>query len=176
MDGTKMKKLILVSLIIISLASLCSCEAIQKQIKEESVEKIVGKIMGEEVDVTIISPTPDPNSTAKPTSSAGGILDDVIKSNEDGEIEWPNSIPEDVPKINLDIKSRVKTPNGVILDYGEMDSNAALDYSTFLSSSLFEVIREDKSDKKIESLYRKGDTFVTIYWYEGGSFSVMITW
>ncbi len=170
-----MKKIFILVLLLITIVSLCSCEDIQKQIKEESVEKIVGKIMGEEVDVTIISPTPDADASAEPDTTSG-IFNDIIKSDTDGDIEWPEDIPSLVPELSAAIKSRMKTPNGVILDYGEMDNQTAIQYSETLKSNSFDTIREDISEKKYDALYRKDEVSVTVYWYEGGSLSVMITW
>ncbi len=170
-----MKKIVSIILIIILAGILCSCGDMQKQIKEESVEKIVSKIIGEEVDVHIISPTPDAQSTAQPTSS-GGILDNIIKNGDDEEIVWPETIPSDVPKLNLTIKSSVKTPNGVILDFGEIDAQSAKDYAEVLKDKLYETVREEINEKKFDAQYKKENISVTVYWYQEGSLSLMITW
>jgi hypothetical protein len=168
-----MKKIIAILLSAVFALSLCSCESIRKQIKEETVEKIVGKIMGEEVDVTIVSPSASPGD-AGPTPTGSGILEDIIESGED--IPWPEDIPSNVPQPGLKITNRIKTPNGVILDFGVSEAAPVAEYAGILKDYLYETIREDISDKKFDASYRKDETQVNVYWYKDGSFSLMITW
>ena len=171
-----MKKLTAILIIISVLFSLTSCEYISKNIKEESVEKIVGKILGEEVDVNIISPTPSEGDTAPEPSSSGGILDGIIENDEEGEIDWPEDIPTDVPKADFTIKSKMKTPNGFILGFGEVEAAAVTDYIDTLKNNSFEAEMEEISDKRIEASYNKDKTSVKVYWYKDGDFSIMVTW
>jgi hypothetical protein len=171
-----MKRIVTILIIISVLFSLTSCEHISENIKEESVEKIVGKILGEEVDVDIISPTPSESETTPEPSASGGILDGIIENDEDGEIDWPEDIPSDVPKADFVIKSKMKTPNGVILDFGEVEASAVIDYTDTLKNNHFEAEMEEISEKRIEASYNKSDISVKVYWYKDGDFSIMITW
>ena len=171
-----MKKIVTILIIISVLFTLTSCEYISENIKEESVEKIVGKILGEEVDVNIISPTPSESETTPEPSSSGGILDGIIENNEEGEIDWPEEAPSEVPKADFVIKSKMKTPNGFILGFGEVEAAAVTDYTDTLKNNHFEADMEEISEKRIEASYYKGEILVKVYWYKDGDFSIMVTW
>jgi hypothetical protein len=168
-----MKKIIAIFLIAVFAFSLCSCESIRKQIKEETVEKIVGKILGEDVDVTIVSPSASPGDTS-PEPTESGLLGDIIESGQD--IPWPEDIPSNVPQASLKITNKIKTPNGVILDFGVTEVAAVSEYADILKQYKYEVIKEDITEKKFDASYRKDETLVNVYWYKDGSFSLMITW
>ncbi len=169
-----MKKTIFIFLIISFALFATACESVQNQIKEETVEKVVGKILGENVDVTITSPTPDAN---EPDSTAtNGIFEDIISNGKDSEITWPENIPSIVPRFEHDIQSKINTPNGVILDFGETEIELVEQYVYRLEEYLYETIREEISEKKFDASYRKDETLVNVYWYKNGIFSLLITW
>ncbi len=171
-----MKKITAILIIIFVLFSLTSCEYISENIKEESVEKIVGKILGQEVDVEIISTTPSESETTPAPSSSDGLLDGIIENDEEGMINWPEDIPDDVPKADFTIKSKMKTPNGFILGFGEVGNDKVTDYTEVLKDNKFEAEMEEMSDKRIDASYSKDEISVKVYWYKDGDFSIMITW
>ena len=170
-----MKKIIIIVLMLLMIFTLCSCDTIRENIKEEALENLIGKIMGEEVDITIKS-TADAvvsDTTPEPTY---GILDGLIEDGSEKDIEWPEDIPAIVPQTGLKITKKIKTPNGVILDFDSAVLSDVKNYTDILKQYSYETVREDISDKKFDAYYTKDKTSISVYWYSEGGFSLMITW
>lgn len=165
-----MKKIIYCSLVLLLLFSFTGCEDIGEQLKEDITEKLLENLIGDNAQVDITYP--DDTGEDKPEPTPGST--DGITS--DAEIKWPDDIPDDVPEVSFDIQNSLKTPNGVILDYGKIDKINVTDYIDFLMDNQFETEKEEISKNLIDSTYKNGDTSVKIYWYENGSLTLMITW
>ena len=167
-----MKKAIII-IMILTLISICAgCEVVEnygEKIKEDITEKLLENLLGDNAEVDITYPSASNSIT--PEASPGPS--DELNTNN---ILWIDDIPSTVPVANLQIINTMKTPNGIILDFGEVDVLVVQEYMNELISLQFETIREDTSDKLIDSTYRKDETVVKVYWYINGSFTLMITW
>jgi hypothetical protein len=150
-------------------------------IKEDITETIVEKVLGDnaKVEITYISPTPintlqpTPEETEETTSNNVLVTDDTNKV-ENGT--WPKEIPSEVPMINLKLVNKMKTPNGIILDFGEVEKITVIQYSNRLKNDKYKTTREEIDDKKIEAIYEKNNIVANLSWYKDGAFTLMLTW
>lgn len=173
-----MKKKLIILLAIFIIFTFCSCD--NMDIKEDITETIVEKILGDnaKVEITYQSPSPTVSPQATPQSTpdaSSGVIKNTDSSNGDSST-WPEEIPSIIPEINLEIINKMKTPNGIILDFGEVEKITAKQYTNRLKNSSYETIHEDIDEKKIDATYRKDETVAKIYWYKDGAFTLMLTW
>ena len=168
-----MRKFIIFITVILLLLSLTGCDEYIHQIKEDATEKLLEKLIGDDVEVDIIYKSSSPDTTPENDNTSG-----IIKSNQDVEQNnyWSDEIPAEIPKVDLIVVSKIKTPNGIIMDFGAADISFPKQYIEILKNSLYETINEEIKENLVDATYRKDDYLVKIYWYKDGLYSLMITW
>lgn len=181
-----MKKIFMFFILLFIITIFCSCDNIDNMdLKEDITETIVEKILGDNAQVEITYPSPSLINTPQPTPVMNDIEDtnensgDISNNTEDNEQEndtWPKNIPSKIPRTSLEIVNKMKTPNGIILDFGEVEKIIAIQYTARLKNNGFDIIREEINDKKIDASYVKDEIDVKIYWYKDGAFTLMLTW
>ncbi|MCK5128872.1 MAG: hypothetical protein KAQ68_03390 [Clostridiales bacterium] len=165
-----MKRALVICISIVLLFSLTGCEEYRQQMKEDVTEKLLENLLGDGAQVDIIYPsmTNENNPQATPSNTES--------STSSNKQDWPEDIPSEVPKVSSNIENVLKTPKGVILDFGEVEMDIVQTYNDELILYQYEKVREEISNKLVDATYEKGENTVKIYWYEGGSFTLMITW
>lgn len=175
-----MKKLIIILISVFMLTILTACDEIGQQVKEDTAELLIEKLLGDNAKVVITYESPSPQNTLDITpTTTSDDTSGIIKSTQNEKTDniiWQEDIPSQVPKISLKIESKLNTPNGVILNFGKTDKTVVNQYIKKLKELFFETINERINDKSIDVTYRIDDIIVKIYWYQDGSYIIMIIW
>ena len=173
-NNITIKKTVLICLIIVCVIMLVACDGIEKQVREEAVIKLAKQILGDDAEISFsyhpTTPTPNASGTTDTSQNANSTPD------PEGDLSWPDEIPSNVPQTGLDISKRIKTPNGYIIDFGEIDITQVNAYTEMLESFDYSVIKQEVTEKKIDAIYKKDETTINVYWYKDGVFSLMVTW